>query len=167
MTNADRDLASHERLIYQTQLHWIVLVPPFFVGAVLAAAGLWVFAQPTDIAHRRIEFPIDPGWLGILIVIVGIVVIGLGILRRESTELTVTTRKVTATMGVIARRTLEIVLPHVESIEVDEGVWGRLLGYGTVVVRGTGGTPETLTTIAHAREFRRQVQQQLAAPPLP
>jgi len=36
-----------------------------------------------------------------------------------------------------------------------------MLGYGTVVLRGTGGTPESFTKIARPLEFRTQVQQQI------
>jgi hypothetical protein len=49
----------------------------------------------------------------------------------------------------------------VESIGVEEPLLGRMLGYGSVVVRGTGGTFETFSGIAHPNEFRRRVQQQI------
>jgi len=51
-------------------------------------------------------------------------------------------------------------IPKVESIGVDESLFGRMLGYGTVIVRGTGGTFETFDKIAHPYELRRRVQQQ-------
>ncbi len=38
---------------------------------------------------------------------------------------------------------------------------GRMLGFGTVIVRGTGGTPEPFKKMAHPLEFRRQVEQQV------
>jgi hypothetical protein len=38
-----------------------------------------------------------------------------------------------------------------------------MLGYGSVIVRGTGGTFETFGRIAHPNEFRRQVQQQIGS----
>jgi len=44
---------------------------------------------------------------------------------------------------------------------------GRMLGYGSVIVRGTGGTPEPFLMIAHPQEFRRAVQQQIGATPAP
>jgi len=49
----------------------------------------------------------------------------------------------------------------VESIEVNETALGRLLGYGTIVLIGTGGTPEPFHQVAHPLEFRSQVQQQI------
>jgi uncharacterized membrane protein YdbT with pleckstrin-like domain len=65
--------------------------------------------------------------------------------------------------GIASRRSLEIMLPKVESIGIDEPAMGRLLGYGTVVIHGTGGTPEPFVKIAHPSEFRREVQQQIDA----
>ena len=52
-------------------------------------------------------------------------------------------------------------LSRVESIGVEETFWGRMLGYGSVTVRGTGGTPESFVMISHPQEFRRSVQAQI------
>jgi hypothetical protein len=50
----------------------------------------------------------------------------------------------------------------VESIAVDQSFLGRLLGYGTVMVRGTGGTAETFPRVASPLQFRRHAQEQIA-----
>jgi hypothetical protein len=44
---------------------------------------------------------------------------------------------------------------------VEQSLWGRILGFGSIFLRGTGGTAEPFATIAHPLEFRRQVQQQI------
>jgi hypothetical protein len=54
-----------------------------------------------------------------------------------------------------------MLLNKVESIEVNETTMGRLLGYGAIVVIGTGGTSEPFRKVAHPLEFRSQVQQQI------
>ena len=69
-------------------------------------------------------------------------------------------KRVLIKTGLFSRRSIEVLLPKVESIGVDESVFGRMLGYGTVIVRGTGGTFETFDKIAHPGELRKQVQQQ-------
>jgi len=56
-----------------------------------------------------------------------------------------------------SRSSIEVLLLKVESIGVDESLFGRMLGYGTVIVRGTGGT---FDKISHPNEFLRQIQQQ-------
>ena len=93
--------------------------------------------------------------------VAGGVSIGAGLLKRNATEMAVTDRRVVVKVGVAARRTFELLLSKVESIGVEETVMGRILGYGTVIVRGTGGTPEPFDRVAHPIEFRKQVQQQI------
>jgi len=85
----------------------------------------------------------------------------LGLLRRNTTEMAVTTRRVVIKTGLAARKTIEMLLNKVESIEVSETAGGRMLGYGTIVLIGTGGTSEPFHKIAHPLEFRSQVQQQI------
>jgi hypothetical protein len=62
-----------------------------------------------------------------------------------------------------SRRSLEIMLQKVESIGITETFWGRFLGYGSVMIHGTGGTPEPFHKIAHPSEFRKHVQEQIDA----
>ena len=73
----------------------------------------------------------------------------------------VTDKRVIVKVGVASRTTFELLLSKVESIGVEESMMGRILGYGTVVVRGTGGTPEPFDRVAHPIEFRKQVQQRI------
>ena len=68
--------------------------------------------------------------------------------------------------GLFSRRSIEVLLPKVESIGVDEPFLGRILGYGTVIVRRTGGTLETFDKIARPNDLRRQVQGQVTDIPV-
>jgi uncharacterized membrane protein YdbT with pleckstrin-like domain len=95
------------------------------------------------------------------LLLIALVFIVRGILERNATEMTVTNKRVVAKVGVAARRTIELLLSRVESIGVEESMTGRMLGFGTVIVRGTGGTPESFDKIAHPLEFRTHVQQQI------
>jgi uncharacterized membrane protein YdbT with pleckstrin-like domain len=101
--------------------------------------------------------------IGLLLLVSGAVCIIFGILARSATEMAVTNKRVVIKVGLVTRRTFELLLSKVESIGVEEGPLGRALGYGSVVVRGTGGTPEPLRRVENPLEFRRQVQQQIEA----
>ena len=63
----------------------------------------------------------------------------------------------------IRRHSLELLLQKVEGIGVDQGIAGRVLGYGTITVSGTGGTKESFPLISDPLEFRRQVQANIVA----
>lgn len=78
---------------------------------------------------------------------------------RRSAEFAVTDRRVLIKVGVFSRRTVDLNLSKVESVDVDQGFWARLLGYGTLVVIGTGGSREAFSHIADPFAFRRAVQQ--------
>jgi uncharacterized membrane protein YdbT with pleckstrin-like domain len=73
----------------------------------------------------------------------------------------VTNRRVVIKTGLTSRKTIEMLLNKVESIEVIETAFGRMLGFGTIVVIGTGGTLEPFHNVAHPLEFRSQVQQHI------
>jgi uncharacterized membrane protein YdbT with pleckstrin-like domain len=97
---------------------------------------------------------------GVFLLVVAIVTLAYGIAKRNATEMAVTNKRVLIKTGMASRRTLDLMLSRVESIGVEETVFGRMLGYGSVIVRGTGGTPEPFVMIAHPQEFRRAVQEQ-------
>jgi uncharacterized membrane protein YdbT with pleckstrin-like domain len=157
----EKHLIEGEAVVYQTRLHWIVLVWPFFLGMLLLLPALALISQSATGAGGKsgVSGPMLAG--GIILLIVSLISIVRGILNRNATEMAVTNKRVVAKVGVAARRTVEMLLSRVESIGVEESVTGRILGYGTVIVRGTGGTPESFDKIAHPLEFRTQVQQQI------
>jgi len=101
---------------------------------------------------------------GALALLGAVALIAGGIIRRLATEVAVSNRRVLIKTGLLSRRSIEVLLPKVESIGVDESFLGRILGYGSVVLRGTGGTFEAFDKIAHPNELRRQVQQQTGNP---
>jgi uncharacterized membrane protein YdbT with pleckstrin-like domain len=97
-------------------------------------------------------------WGGAALVLVAAVAWGSGVLRRNSVEAAITNKRVLIKAGVLQRRTLELFLAKIEGISVEEPLLGKLLGYGTVIVRGTGGTLEAFPLIDRPLEFRRQIQ---------
>ena len=102
-------------------------------------------------------------FVGIFLLIVAGVVVLAAVMKRNAVQIAVTDRRVMIKTGMANRRSLEIMLPKVESVGIEESMMGRVLGYGTVVIRGTGGTPEPFQKIAHPSELRMRVQQQIDA----
>jgi uncharacterized membrane protein YdbT with pleckstrin-like domain len=81
------------------------------------------------------------------------------LIDRFCSEFAITNRRVVIKQGLISRRTFEMNLSKIESVNVDQSLVGRMLGYGTITLIGTGGTRETFADIAAPLEFRRQFQQ--------
>ncbi len=149
MSHLDQNLIPGETLLYQTGRHWIVLVVPLILGVIFGLPGVGLL------------FSNDTGSVGFFFLIIAGGFVGFAFLARKSVEMGVTNKRVLTKTGILSRKTLELLLTKVESIKVEEGLLGRMLGYGTVIVRGTGGTPEPFSCIAQPMEFRRQVQQQI------
>jgi uncharacterized membrane protein YdbT with pleckstrin-like domain len=82
----------------------------------------------------------------------------LGIwIRRRTTEIAVTNRRVIYKTGLIQRHTAEMNMDKVESVLVDQSILGRILGYGTVHIRGTGVGLENLRYVSSPISLRNTV----------
>ena len=162
MSYIEKHLIPGESLQYQTQLHWIVMLGHACLAAFFEAAGiaLLVFswnAKKSGEIHSNALI-----WVAIAAFVVGSILFAVGLVRRNATVMALTNKRVIVKTGLASRRTIEILLSRIESVVVEEPAMGRMLGYGTVIIRGTGGTPEEFDNIAHPLEFRAQVQGQIA-----
>jgi len=147
MGYVESNLLPNEQITYRAKLHWIIYALPvvvFLIAIVVALGG--------------------GGWIaGMAIGIIGFVLFLPPWIKAGSSEFAITNKRVLIKVGLIRRHSLELLLQKVEGIGVDQGVLGRILGYGTITVSGVGGTKETFQMISNPLEFRRQVQASLAA----
>lgn len=166
MSYAEKHLIAGETVQYETRLHWIVMLGHALIAAVLAMIGLSLLFTPWGSMKGGEASAAGPlRWAGAASLIVAAIFFGIGLVRRNATEMAVTNKRVIVKTGLADRRTIELLLQRIESIAVEEPALGRVLGYGTVIVRGTGGTPEVFPQIARPLEFREQVQRQIAGEP--
>jgi uncharacterized membrane protein YdbT with pleckstrin-like domain len=145
MSYVERNLLPNEEIKYRARLHRIIYLFPtcLLIAAVLVA-----------LAGGRIA--------GGVLAAIGLVLFVPPWIRSASSEFAITNKRVLIKVGLIRRHSLELLLSKVEGIGVDQGVLGRILGYGTITVSGVGGTKEAFAMISSPLEFRRQVQANLA-----
>ena len=74
-------------------------------------------------------------------------------------EFAITNKRVIVKTGLIKRETLETNLSKIESINVDQSILGRIFGYGTITIIGTGGTRNSFYKIRQPLEFRKKFQE--------
>ena len=165
MSYAEKHLIAGETVQYETRLHWIVMVGHTLIAAVLVLIGGSLLLAPWSSLKGGEAASGMLRWAGVACLVVAAIFLGIGLVRRSATEMAVTNKRVIVKSGIVDRRTIELLLPRIESIAVEEPALGRVLGYGTVIVRGTGGTPEVFPQIARPLEFREQVQRQIAGEP--
>ena len=161
MSYVAKHLIDGESIAYETRLHWIVLLVPVLLAVLFDLTGAALLVLSTRSTGGKSAASEATMVAGVALLAIGTVFLARGILMRNATEMTVTNKRVFVKVGLAARRTVELLLSRIESIGVEETMMGRMLGYGTVIVRGTGGTPEVFNMVAHPLEFRTQVQQQI------
>ena len=97
-------------------------------------------------------------FLGVLTLVagVGLIFLAWAWIRVRSTELAITNRRVIAKIGFVKRHTVEINLDKVEALKVEQGVWGRILNFGTIFISGAGTSVAPIPNIADPLVFRRK-----------
>jgi uncharacterized membrane protein YdbT with pleckstrin-like domain len=152
MSYLDEHLLDGERIVYRARLHWTT----FATSIVVVLLGV-VLAIILSIYQ--------PGYwyLGALLAGVGLLLAIGPAINYTSSEFAVTNKRVLSKVGFIERESDETLLTKIEAIGVDQGIVGRLLGFGTVTITGTGGTEESFPGISRPLEFRRQIQNQVVA----
>lgn len=159
----DQNLISGEQVAYRSTWHWVVLLRSMVVAAVLTALGIVMLIEASNVNGDQYRGAVYV--LGIGAIVLGLMDLVAAMIRRSGAEFAVTNKRVIFKTGLMKRSSEEIFLSKIESVTVDEGLWGRALNYGTINVRGTGGTLEPFRKIARAQEFRRQIQEQISQNP--
>ena len=149
MGYVEQNLMPGEQVTYRATLHWIIYAGPVLLGVL----GLILLLSSVG---NRDHAPLT-GLGALLLVLSGLFALSRWITARTS-EFAVTNKRVIIKVGLIRRHTVELLLGKVESIGVDQSILGRIVGYGSIVVIGTGGTKEPFKNIAEPLEFRKQVQ---------
>ncbi len=99
-----------------------------------------------------------------LVAVVGIVFLAVAWLRVRSTEIAITNLRVIAKTGFVKRDTVEINLDKVEALKVEQGFWGRMLNYGTILISGAGTAVAPMRDIADPLVFRRKFMEATQRP---
>jgi uncharacterized membrane protein YdbT with pleckstrin-like domain len=81
------------------------------------------------------------------------------LIDRYTDEFAITNKRVIIKTGLISRKTFEMNHSKIESVNVDQSIFGRLLGFGTITIVGSGGTKEVFPKINHPLEFRKKFQE--------
>ncbi|MES2138947.1 MAG: PH domain-containing protein [Bacteroidota bacterium] len=81
------------------------------------------------------------------------------LIAMKTSEFAITNKRLIVKTGFLSSKTLEMNLSKIESVNVDQGLLGRILGYGTLKITGSGGTKEVFPKIVNPLEFRKKFQE--------
>ena len=139
MAYFDKVVRPGETLRHSGELHWIIYLP----GALLILVGLmFMFNLPG---------------LTALLVLFGLISLITNWIRKRTTEIVVTDKRVLLKTGLFSRKTVEMNMNRIESVDVTQSILGRIFDFGTVLVRGTGAGAEPFKKIASPIDLRNSI----------
>jgi len=167
-------LSSGERIILKARLHWGMFINPvlgMFTAGLFLLLSLVPFLIPYETFASLEGLPLGESDYSMLQPLAGVCCAGISLLYLLmaflnlltriaiffSTEFAVTNKRVIGKSGVLRRKSLEVMLSKIESVSVDEPFWGRILNFGTVTVKGSGGTVQPFPFISDAMGLRMQI----------
>jgi uncharacterized membrane protein YdbT with pleckstrin-like domain len=143
-------LQPSENVKYIGGLHWTIHRNAILFG-ILAVASLIAYLSLSG----------DQAFIALVVagffLLLAVVSFARSWFVRVTTEIVVTDKRIIHKVGWIARRTEEINVTKVETVDVSQGVMGRIFGYGTVLIRGIGGSWEPLRRVASPLELRNAI----------
>jgi uncharacterized membrane protein YdbT with pleckstrin-like domain len=140
----DNNLLTDEHVVYRTKLHPIIFAP---------ATAVVLLGIIISIAYSQN--------IGLVVGVIGVVMGAVALVRYNTSEFAVTNRRIIAKFGALGRSSLELQLNRIEGIDVHQSLFGRIFDYGTIGIRGVGGTDEAFPEIAAPLQLRNHVQELL------
>ena len=145
MSYIDSHLLPGESVTYRTRLHWKIFVMPVLIALVMLALAIWAVSAKKNM-------------LALIPVAIALFALLTAWIQRRSSEFAVTNKRVIIKLGVTTTRSMELLLPKIEGITVTQSMWGRMFGFGEIIVTGSGGTQEPFDNIQSPLDFRQAVQ---------
>ena len=154
----DQSLGAGETVITRARFHWLYIV--YAWGSLLLPLvlllGLYIYAG--DKAHDLANPLSWAVFLVALWAIMGLITLIRMLLRQWTTEIGITSHRFVEKYGLFTMRTNEIALPNIEGVRVHQSFLGRIFGYGTVKIEGTGVDSVTTPHIDDPVGFVRAIQ---------
>lgn len=138
-------LIKGEKILFSAQLSLWPYTGHLVIGALLLIASMsigWLWSAPEWVRITLGLIAFLP-WLYVYIIL-------------DTTEVVVTSSRVIIKRGFIQRATSELFLTRIEGVEVDQSLLGRMLGYGTLFIRGVGTEVAPLPNIREPLKFRNE-----------
>ncbi len=159
-----RAMQKDETVLYAAQLHWIIYrmaVTILLIGGLVGHFGPHVASFLFGDTEWAGFFRTYVKYAAIGIVALGALQVFFTYIRQISTELVITNQRVIAKHGFIATTSYELMMPKVEGATIDQSVMGRLFGYGTLMVKGTGGGISPIDHVADPYRFHAKLMDAL------
>jgi len=154
------ELMTGEKMLLRTRPHWII----FSTAVGWLVFSLIIFIYSTLHSFGNFQLAMAPSIFKIaswLTLILGVLYLINAVITYYFTEYVITNRRIMVRRGLIARNTRELLLQKVEGVDLVRTILGRMLGYGTIVVTGVGGSKDFFSNVPTPLQFRKLAQEQI------
>lgn len=149
MGYVENNLLRDEVIVYRAKIHWSIFLPAIIWGILaLIFTVAYISEADEDIESVAVIFWFIAAFCFIR-----------ELIEKLSSEYALTNKRLIMKSGIIARRTVELMLTKCEGVSVDQSILGRLLGYGTLLAT-TGGATNKFRKIADPVIFRNRINEQ-------
>jgi uncharacterized membrane protein YdbT with pleckstrin-like domain len=140
------------------RLHWAIYLKSWIFLVLAAAAGAdFLYLRSAGAGGQGETTSLILAGAGGLLLVFGLFMLLSAWVRRVTTEIVVTDRRILFKEGFLRRRTMEMNMSKVETVDVVQSIPGRLLNYGTILIRGTGSSYEPLSMIGDPLTLRNAI----------
>ncbi|MBW8777812.1 MAG: PH domain-containing protein [Burkholderiales bacterium] len=146
---SNNDPSTGENILREARLSWWALWTRVALGLVGLVAAGWGLLRQDQLGY-------GVAGVGALFFLV---CVGNALLRRGAMSLKLTDRYVVLQRGIVSRHTSTVMLNRIESLDVDQSLWQRMTGYGTLTIRGTGSEDLRLAGITDPVGFQTAARQ--------
>lgn len=131
-------------VVYLARLHWILFFWPVALACFAMIIGIEI-SQLNEVALFLVVFALVWG--------------GMTWVTYHFSSLTIKKGQVILRTGMLVRKTTDIPLTKIETIDIRQSILGSILRYGTLVITGTGGTRHTINFLDKPLTCRRYIEQ--------
>ncbi len=140
------------------RLHWAIYLKSWLCLMIAALAAItYLYSSSPGPDPSADATSIVPEAAAVIFLLLGIFLMLSAWLRRVTTEIVVTDRRVIFKEGFVRRRTMEMNMSKVETVDVVQSIPGRIFNYGTILIRGTGSSSEPLGLIGDPLALRTAI----------
>jgi membrane protein YdbS with pleckstrin-like domain len=153
MSTQSNDPSTGERILREARTSWWALWPRIVFGLLGLALAGWGLLRQDQLGNG----------LAIFGVLMFVWFVGGALLRRSAMQVRLTDRYLVLQTGLVSRHTSTVMLNRVESLDVDQNLWQRMAGYGTLTIRGTGSEDLRLRGIGDPTGFQAEARRAINA----
>ena len=145
---SSHDPSTGENVLREARMSWWALWPRVLLGLLGLLPLAWGLLRQDQLGYAAAAS-------GAALVVW---FIGGALVRRSAMTVRLTDRYLVLQTGIMSRHTSTVMLNRVESLDVDQSLWQRMCGYGTLTVRGTGSEDLRLAGIADPVGFQTEAR---------